>query len=45
MDNFEAIIDFGSQNLRLVIFDANNEMVYSSKQQITIILKIFRYFN
>ena len=35
MDNFEAIIDFGSQNLRLVIFDANNEMVYSSKQQIT----------
>ncbi len=35
MNNFEAIIDFGSQNLRLCIFDKNNKTVYSSKQQIT----------
>jgi len=35
MNNFDAIIDFGSQNLRLGIFDTNNKNIYNSKQQIT----------
>ena len=34
MTDFETIIDFGTQNLKLSIFNVNNEIVYSSKQQI-----------
>ncbi len=34
MTDFETIIDFGAQNLKLSIFNVNNEIVYSSKQQI-----------
>ncbi len=34
MTNFETIIDFGSKNLRLGIFDLKSKNIYSSKQKI-----------
>ena len=34
MSNFEAIIDIGSKNLRLGIFDNTSKNIYSSEQQI-----------
>ena len=35
MKNFEAIIDFGSKNLRLGVFDLESKNIYSSNQKIT----------
>ncbi len=32
MNNFETVIDFGSKNLRLAIFDETSRSVYSSKK-------------
>jgi len=34
MNNFEAVIDVGSKNLKLGVFNKNNESIYSSKQKI-----------
>ena len=34
MTNFETIIDFGSKNLRLGIFDLKSKNIYSSEQKI-----------
>ena len=34
MSDFETIIDFGSKNLRLSIFDEASKIIYSSKQKI-----------
>ena len=35
MNNFKAIIDFGSKNLRLGIFDKSSKNIYSSEQKIS----------
>ena len=35
MSNYEAIIDFGSKNLRLGIFDQVSKNIYFSSQNIT----------
>ena len=34
MDNFDAIIDVGSENLKLGVFNNKNKNIYSSKQKI-----------
>ena len=34
MKNFEAIIDFGSKNLRLGVFDLESKNIYSSNRKI-----------
>ncbi len=34
MNNFEAIIDVGSKNLKLGVFNKTNKKIYSSKQEI-----------
>ena len=31
MNNFDTVIDFGSKNLRLGVFDQSSELIYSSK--------------
>ena len=34
MNNFEAIIDVGSKNLKLGIFNSEDKSIYSSEQKI-----------
>ena len=34
MNNFETIIDFGSKNLRIGVFDQDSKNIYSSKKKI-----------
>ena len=34
MNNFEAVIDVGSKNLKLGIFNNDDKSIYSSKQKI-----------
>ncbi len=34
MNNFDTIIDFGSKNLKLQIFDQSSKIIYTSQQQI-----------
>ena len=34
MNNFEAVIDVGSKNLKLGIFNNEDKSIYSSKQKI-----------
>ncbi len=34
MNNFEAVIDLGSKNLKLGIFDLSSQNIYSSEQKI-----------
>ena len=35
MKNFEAVIDFGTKNLRLGVFDLESKNIYSSNLKIT----------
>ena len=34
MNEFDVIIDLGSKNLKLGVFDSQLKMIYSSKQEI-----------
>ena len=40
MNNFEAVIDCGSQNLRLGVFDRTLKNIYSSEKKINADFKI-----
>ena len=32
MDNFKTVLDLGSKNLRLAVYDQNSKNIYSSKE-------------
>ena len=36
MSDFDTIIDFGSKNLKLGVFNKESKSIYSSKQKITV---------
>ena len=33
MNNYDAILDFGTKNLKLEVFDEDNKNIYSSKEK------------